>query len=268
MRPAAIALAAITLLAGGCGSAPDKVAAAATLPDLGDWWIWDYLATNDFPIGGLPGQLPLKPEILAKRAQTDGEVGAMFVRAMASNASYEDGAKLTAMLAQAYCLPPRFLGSLATEGALEFLSTPGRITLLGETGLVRRIALDRPLPTDPAESNAGTSVGHWEGQTLVVETTGFDSEQQLNGEKIGRGVRSVERIWLREPDVLQIDLTLTVPELFSAPYEHTFLFRRDRDHQFADASHCRSNDRSVDPVTRKDRLDLTPPPDLPPPPTD
>lgn len=192
----------------------------------------------------------------------------MVGRAVASTASYEDGARLTTFLAQNYCLPPHFIGSLASEGAVEFLPTPGRLTILDEMGLVRRIALDQPLPPEPLETNAGTSAGHWEGETLVVETTGFDSDQQLNGEKIGRGVRSVERIRLKEPDVLQIELLLTVPDLFSAPYEHTFIFRRDPDHQFADASHCKSYDRSFDPVTRKDRFDLTPPPDLPPPPTD
>ena len=192
----------------------------------------------------------------------------MFERAMASNASYEDGARLTAFLAQDYCVPATFIGSLANEGAVEFLTTPGRITVLGETGLVRRIALDQPLPAEPLESNAGTSVGHWQGHTLIVETTGFNSAAHLNGQEIGRGVHSVERIWLKEPDVLQIDLTLSVPKLFSAPYEHSYVFRRDRDHQFADASFCKSNDRSVDPVTRKDRLDLTPPHDLPPPPKD
>jgi hypothetical protein len=260
------------LLASACGPEPaipaDGSSGESTqrLPDLSGWWIWDYTATNDFAPVPLPGPLPLKPEIQARSDEALRELGALFVRATASDASYEEGARLTAVLAEAYCLPPRFIGVQAGEGSVEFLFTPGRVTILDESGLIRRVALNQPLPAETAESNAGTSVGHWEDQTLVVETTGFDSESRIGAEKIGRGARSVERISLKEPGVLQIALTLTVPDLFLAPYEHIYIFRRDPEHQFADASHCRSNDRSVDPVTRQDRFDLTPPPDLPPPP--
>jgi hypothetical protein len=263
------------LVANSCGRPPELPTADAghgssmeVLSDFSGWWLWDFTATNDFAPVALPGPFPFKPEIAARVEQRMQELGAMFVRAVASDASSEDGARLTAVLAQNYCLPPRFIGAQASEGAMEFLFTPGRVTILDEVGLVRRIMLDQPLPAEPTESNAGTSVGHWEGQTLVVETTGFNGESQINLEKLGKGARSVERISLREPGVLEIALTLTAPEIFSEPYEHTYLFRRDADHQFVDASHCKSNDRSVDPVTRQDRFDLTPPPDLPPPPTE
>lgn len=268
----------LAALASACGSATKTATAAPAdgmswesilqLPDLSGWWIWDYKATNDFGAGGLQGPLPIKAEILERNKETNQQTVALFTRARASDASYEDGAKLTALLSQAYCLPPHFVGAQADEGAVEFLFTPGRVTILGESGLVRRVVLNQPLPAEIAESSAGTSVGHWEGQTLVVETTGFDSEWLLYGQKLGKNARSVERISLKEPGVLQIALTLTVPDLFSVPYDHTYIFRRDPEHQFTEASHCKPNDRSVDPVTHQDRLDLTPPPDLPPPPRD
>jgi len=275
MKRATAAMMLSGLLASACGPTPQiptadagEGSSAESLPDFSGWWIWDYTATNDFPAISLPGPFPFKPEIQARVEQRMQELGDMFVRAVASDASYEDGARLTEVLAQNYCLPPRFIGAQASEGAVEFLFTPGRVTILDEVGLVRRVMLDQPLPAEPTESNAGTSVGHWEGQTLVVETTGFDGESQINLEGLGRGARSVEHISLKEPDVLEIRLALTAPEIFSEPYEHTYVFRRDADHQFADASHCKSNDRSVDPVTRQDRFDLTPPPDLPPPPSE
>jgi len=46
----------------------------------------------------------------------------------------------------------------------------------------------------------------------------------------------------------------------------TLAFRRDREHVFHEASHCAHDDRSVDPETARERFDLTPPADLPPPP--
>lgn len=276
MRHVATATMLLALLASACRPAPTTVTAVPAdgstsesitrLPDFSGWWIWDYKATNDFAPISLPGPFPFKPDIQERVEQANGQLGATFVRAAASDATYEEGARLTTLLAEAYCLPPRFIGVQAGEGAVEFLFTPGRVTILDESGLTRRVMLNQSLPAEPTESNAGTSVGHWEGQTLVVETIGFDAESRIGVEKIGRGARSVERILLREPGVLQIAVTLTVPDLFSAPYEHTYVFRRDKEHQFADASHCKSNDRSVDPVTRQDRFDLTPPPDLPPPP--
>jgi hypothetical protein len=42
--------------------------------------------------------------------------------------------------------------SRASEGSLEFLFTPGRVTFLDETGLARRVALNQPLPDEVAES--------------------------------------------------------------------------------------------------------------------
>jgi hypothetical protein len=59
-----------------------------------------------------------------------------------------------------------YSGGLAES--VEFLITPGRVTLLNESGLIRRIYTDgRSMPADLSDSSTGTSVGHWEGQTLV-----------------------------------------------------------------------------------------------------
>ena len=276
MKRAVPAAMLLTLLASACGPAAKPVTAVPAdgmswesiqqLPDLSGWWRWDYLATHDFSAGGL-GNLPLKPEILDKAKQA----GQRFFAGITPGARAEDATFAQSILGAGYCLPPHFLGvnaGMGIGGSQEFLFTPGRVTVLDESGLVRRIALNVPLPTEVAESSAGASVGHWDGQTLVVETTGFDSEWRLGAEKIGRNVRSIERISLKEPGVLQIALTLTVPDLFTAPFEHTYIFRRDPEHQFTEFSTCKAQDRSVDPVTHQNRFDTTPPPDLPPPPKD
>jgi hypothetical protein len=44
------------------------------------------------------------------------------------------------------------------------------------------------------------------------------------------------------------------------------IYHRDRGHVFVDDLSCVEDDRSIDPVTGKQRFDLTPPADLPPPP--
>jgi hypothetical protein len=57
----------------------------------------------------------------------------------------------------------------------EFLLTPGKVTIVSEAYMqVRHIYTDgRPLPADPDPTFNGTSIGRWDGDTLVVETIGF-----------------------------------------------------------------------------------------------
>ena len=80
-----------------------------------------------------------------------------------------------------HCFPtgmPSYM--LITHNAFEILLTPGRVTLLGEGdgNRLRRIYTDgRPHPQDPDPSFHGHSIGHWEGQTLVV--TYKDGEKKL-----------------------------------------------------------------------------------------
>src|SRR5260221_9771391 len=62
---------------------------------------------------------------------------------------------------------------LVTHNAMEILFTPGRVTMLGESdgNRLRRIYTDgRPHPETPDPTFHGHSIGHWEGNTLVVDT--------------------------------------------------------------------------------------------------
>ena len=76
---------------------------------------------------------------------------------------------------QANCVPNGMPEIMRLPYPYEFLFTPGQVTIIGELyRMVRHIYTDgRPLPKDPAPTFWGTSVGHWEGQTLVAETVGL-----------------------------------------------------------------------------------------------
>ncbi len=178
-------------------------------------------------------------------------------------------------LKRSYCAPPKFAGfNGGLQDYVEFLFTPGRVTITNELGLVRRIRLTRePLPAGREPSNAGTSVGHWEGQTLVVETGLLDPGIGV-GEpirklpiKMGRNVRIVERISLKDANSLQIVSRTTAPDVYTSPYETTSVYLRDRTHEFQDITNCTERDRAFDGATGRERFDMTPPPDLPPPPS-
>jgi hypothetical protein len=222
------------------------------LPDWSGWWYLD---------------LPPKdtPALYFAKAPFTAQAGAKLKDAEAK-------ANVAALKA-AECLPPRFFGlSGGFEEDIEFLFTPGRVTLTNESGLIRRIFTDpRYTPDEIERSDAGLSSGHWEGDTLVVETHSLNPSTHFGANlpsmpRIGNNVRMKERISLRDPDTLEIALVMQAPALFTVPFRTTFVYRRDPGHHFHPQSDCVEDDRSIDPVSGKERFDLTPPANLPPPP--
>jgi hypothetical protein len=173
-----------------------------------------------------------------------------------------------------WCRPYQFVGySGGFVDGVEFLFTPGRVTLLNESGLVRRIYTDgRPLPPNVEPSNPGTSVGHWEGETLVVDTFGINPKSLFpalaaGAPPIGQNARITERITLRNANTLEFDVTVVAPDVLTAPDHRKRLYLRASKERLArDVSFCVDFDRSIDPLTGKQRFDMTPPKDLPPPP--
>lgn len=134
------------------------------------------------------------------------------------------------------CLPegmPSWM--LITHNALEFLFTPGRVTILGESdgNRLRRIYTDgRAHPTDPDPTFHGHSIGHWEKDTLVVDTVAVLPQAYLAvSEAVGvpndGDMHVVERIHLDGPDVLRDDLEITAPHVLTRPWKTSrFLFRQ------------------------------------------
>lgn len=172
-----------------------------------------------------------------------------------------------------YCTPLKFTGySWGNSSEVELLATPGRITLIADDGLVRRIYLDgADAPPDPPATNSGTSMGRWQGDTLVVETTGLDPNARYpfplpGAPAIGEKARVIERIRLTDPDTLVFEVETTAPDILAGPDRRTFTYRRiDMTISYAQPL-CVESDRSVDLTTGQQRFDMTPPRDLPPPP--
>ena len=172
-----------------------------------------------------------------------------------------------------YCRPLQFTGSSGGfVEAVEFLFTPGRVTLTNEMGLVRRIYTDgRALPMDFVATNTGTSVGRWEGQTLVVYTAGINPQALYPGTQpdavpIGENARISERIFLTDANTLQFEIVTTAPDILTEPDRRTRVYSRLAKTTANEVTFCADDDRSIDPTSGKQRFDMTPPPDLPPPP--
>ena len=115
-------------------------------------------------------------------------------------------------------------------GATQIVQTPELIAVLYEaapSSIWRMIYLDgRPLPDDLDGSYMGYSRGHWEGDTLVVETTNFNDDTWLGAGGHGRSkytsihsdkMKVTER-WVRAGDLLTVNTTVEDPEAFTRPW--------------------------------------------------
>lgn len=236
LRSAPVAICATALLASGCGSriaqsqeagaaAPAHPAAAnpySALAKLPDWsGVWDPAFMRPPPGQARPAPPKLTPTYAAQ-----------FAKYLATNRKTPG---LNFISDQASCVPPGLPQSMTEPYPIEFLFTPGRVTILIETDhLIRRVYTDgRSLPSDPDPTYQGSSVGHWEGDTLVIETEAINTStspmQGINGHSDKFHV--TERIRLVQPDVLAITTTRTDPAVFVEPYTTTSYYRRHRDWQ-------------------------------------
>jgi hypothetical protein len=138
-------------------------------------------------------------------------------------------------LVLSYCMPhgmPSWM--LIPHNAMEILVTPGRITMLGEGdgNRLRRIYTDgRAHPEDPDLTFHGHSIGHWEGETLVIDTVGIAPQayiaiSEAAGIPNNGDMHIVERLHLAKPDVLNDDLEITAPKVLTTTWKTTRIFRR------------------------------------------
>jgi len=146
------------------------------------------------------------------------------------------------------CEPLGMPGMMTMPYSIEFLYTPGKITIQQEAPMsIRRIFMDgRPLPENPDPTYAGYSVGRWDGDTLVVETVGTRAGQRLGVSGITNGPRLkiTERMYLDEenPDVLHLDFTFEDPDALAEPWTRTHVFNRDNEWAMLEYV-CSENDR-------------------------
>lgn len=107
---------------------------------------------------------------------------------------------------------------------VEIIQTPGQITMnLGVLHDIRRIYLDgigHTVGADPSFN--GDSVGHWEGDILVVQTNNIRAGTlDRNGVPYSDKLTAVEKFRLVTPTRLEVETTLTDPEAFVTPFTMT-----------------------------------------------
>jgi len=121
---------------------------------------------------------------------------------------------------EAQCLP---LGPAAITTSFfdfKFIQTPSVLVILIEDLTFRQIHLDgRQLPKDPNPSWMGYSVGRWDGDTLIVETSGFTERSWLDydGHPHTEALRMTERYRRRDFGHLDVEVTFDDPGAYAKP---------------------------------------------------
>jgi hypothetical protein len=122
------------------------------------------------------------------------------------------------------CLPggPRaIIGSWPATFFIKVTQTPHVITILYEDLTYRQVFLDgRDLPRDPTPSFIGYSVGRWEGDTLVVESTGFNERTWLDfgGHPHTEALRITEKLQRRSVGTIDFQVTLEDKGAYGRPW--------------------------------------------------
>jgi hypothetical protein len=123
------------------------------------------------------------------------------------------------------CVPlgPGYTTAADSTGAemMKIVQTPGLIIILNPDLTYRQVFLDgRALETAPNPTWMGYSVGRWDGDTLVVESVGFNDRTWLDhdGHPHTEGLRMTERYSRRNVGTLDVEVTFSDPKAYSKPW--------------------------------------------------
>lgn len=107
------------------------------------------------------------------------------------------------------------------SGMTKIIQTPSLIVFLNPDLTYRQIYMDgRKLEDNPSPSWMGYSVGHWDGDTLVVESNGFNDRTWLDhdGHPHTEALRTTERYRRKDFGHLETSLTLQDPAIYAKPW--------------------------------------------------
>ena len=211
-------LAAVFLVAGP--------AAGQTLPDWSGVWVRSF---DDFSEESERWRNPKDPTSAPLSANGEA-IRAAAVKALVGRGAAAGSPEIHVAGACTERRPGGMPQVMRFAFGIEFLFTPGRVTMLLEQGpTIRRIFTDgRTHSADPDPTYTGESIGRWEGDTLIVETRAIRAGTPLvAGSLVTSGsARVVERIRLSDAQHLRIDTVVEDPVRLTRPWQYTRMYAR------------------------------------------
>ena len=233
------AAAAVAVSAAAMSPAAD--ASGKAVPNLTGQWA-SYPGFRGGPPD--PKLVPPPPTPLLLKAKYKGPYEELRARQIESDKRGEPLSN-----ASTQCLPNGMPQMMSAIYPVEFLQTPGQLTVIAEAmSQVRRIYLDKPQVKieDVPPGYFGHSVGHWDGDTLVVDTIGV-REDVLGFKDMPHSdqMHIRERLRLVAPDVMHDQITIDDPVVLEKPFTYTVGFRRMANYEMLEYV-CENNRDYVD----------------------
>ena len=152
----------------------------------------------------------------------------------------------------ARCLPFGVPWADLAPAPFKIIQTPNIVVVIYEgDSSVRQIYTDgRKLPVDPTPSWMGYSTGKWEGDTLVVESIGFNDKSWLDalGHPHSEAMQVTERFHRRDVGHMDVQITIDDPKSYSKPFTIKY-----NDHLLPDTDvleyFCAENEKDVKHIT-------------------
>jgi len=147
------------------------------------------------------------------------------------------------------CIPYGMPQMMSAIYPLEILQTPGQITIITEAfSEVRRIYLGKAqlAPEDVDPGYYGRSAGHWEGDTLIVDTIGIkETVRGYQGMPHSAKMRVSERIRRTGPQALQDQITIDDPVVLEKPVVYTLAYKLTPNYEMVEFV-CDNNREYID----------------------
>jgi hypothetical protein len=133
------------------------------------------------------------------------------------------------------CNPLGIPQTYITPYPFQIVQTPTLIVIVYEyPNAVRFVPIDgRPQAVDPDPSWMGSSVGRWDGDTLVIDALGFNEKTEVHGFMHTEALHVVERFRRLDNGSLEYDVTVEDPNVWEKPWvipARTFPFRPEVDY--------------------------------------
>ncbi len=145
------------------------------------------------------------------------------------------------------CSSPPFILGIISPALFQWRVTPEETTIVNTVGEIRHLYTDgrsHPAADELWPTRVGDSVGHWEGDTLVVDTVAIKPDILLLNFlpiRMGDQMRFVERMRMVGHDELHDQLTIDDPVALTKPFTITFKYKRVTDtNRMVDEAECDS----------------------------
>jgi len=147
-----------------------------------------------------------------------------------------------------HCLPPGLTRLVNTPNPMEIVQTDKKVVLLFE-GFNQFIVVPtdgRPHSADPDPTWFGESIGHYEGDTLVIDTIGFNAKARLDtiGHPFSEKLHLIQRYTRDSPDTLAFEITVEDPVMYEKPFTNKRVWRLRPDWELIEYS-CMENNKDL-----------------------